>query len=99
MGGREGILALRAISGIHGGIGNLNVLGGVVGLLDKGIKGSPLSRVHDGDILATIQAMLRHRGLDSAKVFHVKGHAHQFVVAVGSVRQDDFVGNDGGHHG
>ena len=39
--------------------------------------------------------MLRVRGYDTIKVFKGKGHADQFMVADGSVRQEDFGGNDG----
>ena len=45
-------LALQAFSGIHVGIDNLDVLGGVALLLGQGDEGVPLSFVTDGDLIA-----------------------------------------------
>ena len=82
------IFALQAFSGTHVAIVNLNVLRGVSRLLDNCDKGVPLSLLTDGDLLATIH-------FDSVKIFTVKGRADRFMVADGTVRQDDSFGNDG----
>ena len=62
------------------------------------IKGStrvPLSFNKDGDLLATIHSMTKHSDVITVKVSKVKGHADQFTLDDGCVRQDDLIGNDG----
>ena len=73
---------------IHSGIDDINMLGGAANVV-------PLPLIKDGHLLATIRIVLGYRGLDPVRVSKVKGHADQFLVADGSVQQDDIVGNDG----
>ena len=89
------ILALQAYSGIHIGIDNMNVLGGVAALLSHRVPRSPLPLMKDGDLLTTIHSMLNLRGFDTVKVSKVKGHATRAMVASGDVRLEDLVGNNG----
>ena len=72
------------VSSIHIGIDNLNVLRGVASLI---CKGEPLPFVNDGDLLATVDSMIKPRGSDTVNVSKVKEHAKQFIVDGGSVRQ------------
>ena len=66
---------------------------GVSKFIDKGVEGVPLSVVKDGDLRATILAMLMCRRSDTIEVSKVKGHADQLMVAEGSDRQEDLLGN------
>ena len=54
-----------------------------------------LPLINDGDLLAAISKMMEYRGLASVNVSKAKGYADQFVVDDGSVRLEDFIGNDG----
>ena len=49
--------ALQAFSGIHIGFDNLDVLRRVAELVDKGIQGTSLPLVKDGDLLATTHSV------------------------------------------
>ena len=78
------ILAVLAFSGMHVGLDNFTVLKGVarsLGPVDKGFSPLPC---HGRDLFAII-----------CSLFRVMGYADQFMVADGSVRQEDLVGNDG----
>ena len=61
-------------------------------MIDRGIMGALHPFIKDGDLLATIHVMLGNRGPDSVNVSKVTGHADQFMVDDGSVRQDDLTG-------
>ena len=61
--------------------------------LTRRVRVSPFRQLQRwGDFLATICTMLGYRRRDSVKVSKVKGHADQFMVADGSVWQDDLEG-------
>ena len=88
-------LSCSPFSGIHVGLDNLYVLGRGVRLPGQDDKGVPLSLVTDGDLLGTIRPMLRLWVMRLSKYLRSKGHADQFMVADGSVGQEDVIGNDG----
>ena len=73
----------------------MNVLRGVAKLVDQLITGTPLLLVKDGDLLATVNSMLRLRGVETVMVSKVKGHATQVMVDNGDVRSEHLIGNDG----
>ena len=52
------VLALQTFSGIHIGIDNLYVLGDVAKFIDRGIDGTSLPLIKNGDLSATIHSML-----------------------------------------
>ena len=63
--------------------------------MPRGVTGTPLPLVTDGDLLATVNSMLCLRGVDTVKVSKVKGHAAHAMVDNGDVRLEDLIGNDG----
>ena len=46
------------------------------------------------DLLTVIERMILQRGVESVRIFKVKGHADEDMVAVGRVRVEEKVGND-----
>ena len=64
-------------------------LRGVAKLRDKGIAGTPLPLIKDGDLLAVTHSMLMLRREGTVQVSKVKGHATQAMVDMGDVRHED----------
>ena len=89
------MIAWQAFSGIHIGIDNLCVLRSVAKLIDRGIEGTSLPLVKDGDLLANIHSMFGLRGEGTVKVSEVKGPCRSGSGRWGDVRNEDRVGNDG----
>ena len=88
------ILALQTSRAVHLGVDNLGVVRHVDRFL-SGCRGSkPLELVNDGDLLLLIERMLHLRGLDTVRIFKVKGHADDGMVLRGQVRREDRLGND-----
>ena len=83
------ILALQAFPGIHIGIDHMNVIGGVAKLLDKGSADVRLPLIRDGAVFVTVLVT----GL--CQSIRGEGLTDQFMVADGSIWQNDLVGNDG----
>ena len=92
-------LALHAFSGIHVGIDNLNVLREELGCWTKATRESLFPLLEMEIFLLLFVPLMKYRGLDAVIVSEAKGHADVLMVADGSVRQDDLVGNDGADTG
>ena len=87
------ILALQSSGAVHLGVDNLSVVR-LVGRLLDGRRGPTLFElVEHGDLLLLIE-MLHLRGLDTARITKVKGHADEGMVLDGWVREVDRLGND-----
>ena len=96
-GGREGggvILPLQAMSLVHVGVDNLNVVRHVSRILSGVSRGCPLELCMDGARLTIIADFVRKRGKDSVQVAKVKGHADDCMARDGMVRALDKAGND-----
>ena len=89
------ILALQANDGVHLGADNLGVVRHVGRLLDGKTASRPAELVKDGDLILLIERMLRLRGLDTVRIYKVKGHADEALVRAGGARDLDRLGNDG----
>ena len=88
------ILALQSSSAIHTGVDNLGVVRHVGRLLDGRHGPAPFELVKDGDLLLLIERVRHLRGLDTVRIFEVKGHADEVMVLDGRVREVDRIGND-----
>ena len=88
------ILALQSSGAVHLGVENLGVVRHVGRLWDGRVGSSPIELVNDGDLLLLIERMLHCRGLDTARITEVKGHADESMVLDGRVREQDRVGNN-----
>ena len=88
------ILALQSSGAVHLGVDNLGVVRHVGRLLDGHHGSVPLELVKDGDLLLLLERMLHRRGLDTARITEVKGHADEGMVLDGRVREQDRVGNN-----
>ena len=88
------ILALQSSGAVHLGVDNLGVVRHVGRLLDGRHGPTPFELVEDGDLLLLIERMLHLRGLDTARITKVKGHADEGMVLDGRVREVDRSGND-----
>ena len=88
------ILTVQSSNAVHLGVDNLGVVRHVGRLLDGRHGPTPFERVQDGDLLLLIQRMLQLRGLGTARITKVKGHADQGMVLDGRVREIDKLGND-----
>ena len=87
------ILALQSSGAVHLGVDNLSVV--PVGRLLDGRHGPTLFQLFkDGDLLLFIERMLHLRGLGTARINEVKGHAEEGMVLHGRVREVDRLGND-----
>ena len=85
------ILALQSSGAVHLGVDNLGVVRHVGRLIDGRHGPTPFKLVKDGDLLLLIERMLRLRGLATARVTKVKGHADDGMVRVRGI---DKLGND-----
>ena len=91
------ILALQssdAVHVVHLGVDNFGVVRHIGRLLDDRHGPTPFELVNDGDLLLLIERMPCLRGLATARVTEVKGHADDGVVLEGRVREVDKLGND-----
>ena len=88
------ILALQSSGAVHLGVDNLSVVRHVRRLIDGRHGPTPFELVKDGDLLLLIKRMLQLRGLVTARVTKVKGHADEGMVLDGRVREVDRLGND-----
>ena len=88
------ILALQSSGAVHLGVDNLGVVRHVGRLLDGHHGSIPFEPVKDGDLLLLVEKMLRLRGLDTARITKVKGHADEVMVLDGRVWEVDKAGND-----
>ena len=88
------ILALQSPGAVHLGVDNLSVVRHVGRLLDGRHGPIPFELVKDGDLLLLIKKMLQLRGLATARISKVKGHADEGMVLDGRVRGVDRLGND-----
>ena len=88
------ILALQSSGAVHLGVDSLSVVRHFGRLLDGHHGSVPFELVKDGDLLFLIQRMLHLRGLDTARITKVKGHADEGMVLDGRVRGIDRLGND-----
>ena len=88
------IFAFQSSSAVHLGVDNLGC-GLTCWASACGHHGSiPLELVKNGDLLLLIGRMLHLRGLDTARITKVKGHADEGVVLDGRVREIDRLGNN-----
>ena len=88
------LVALQGCLRMHVGVDNLNVVNHISGIISGRRAGRPFSLVNDGDLLLLVQQMIRWRGSGNAAVSKVKGHADEGLVAQGSVRDIDRIGNN-----
>ena len=88
------ILALQSSTAVHLGVDNLGVVRRVGRLLDRHRGSIPFELVKDGDLLLRIDRMLHLRCLDTVRITKVKGHADQWMVLDGRVREVDSLGNN-----
>ena len=88
------ILALQCSSAVHLSVDNLNVVCHVSRILDGRVACRPFELTFDVDLLTIIERMVYQRGIQSVKISKVKGHADDDMVAVGSVRVEDKIGDD-----
>ena len=88
------ILALQSSGAVHLGVDNLSVVRHVGRLLGCHHGSLPFELVKDGDLHLLIERMLHLRGLDTARITKVEGHAVEGVVLDGRVREVDRLGND-----
>ena len=88
------ILALQSSGAVHLGVDNLGVVRHVGRLLDGHHGSFPFELVKDGDLLLLVERMLRLRGLDTARITKVKGHADEGMILDGRVWEVDKAGND-----
>ena len=79
---------------MHIGVDNLNVVNHVSNLIANRWAGRPFPLVNGGDLLISVQRMVRGRGRGNTLVTEVKGHADEGVVALGRVREVDRTGNN-----
>ena len=79
------ILALQSSGAVHLGVDNLSGVRYVGRLLDGRHGPTPFELVKDGDLLLLIERMLHLRGLDTARITKVKGHADDDMVLDGRV--------------
>ena len=86
------ILALQCSSAVHLGVDNLNVVRHVSRILEGPRR--PFELTFDGDLLTIIDRMVHQREVRSVKIYKVKGHAGDDLVAGGRVRVEDRIGND-----
>ena len=88
------ILALQSSGAFHLGVDNLSVVRHVGRLFDDRHGPTPFELVKDGDLLLSSERMLQLRGLGTARVTKVKGHADECMVLDGRVQEIDRLGND-----
>ena len=88
------ILALQSSCAVHLGVDNLGVVRHVGRLLDGCHGPVPFELVKDGDLRMLIERILHLRGLATARISKVKGHADEGMVLDGRVRGVDRLGND-----
>ena len=86
--------ALQSSGAVHLCVGNLGVVRHVGRLLDGHHGSLPFELVKDGDLLVLLERMLHLRGLNTARITKVKGHADRSMVLDGRVRELDRLGND-----
>ena len=83
------ILALQSSGAVHLGVDNLGVVRHVGRLVDDRRGHTAFELVKGGDLLLLIERMLQLRGLITARVTEVKGHADEGMVLDGRVREID----------
>ena len=76
------------------GVDNLNDVRHVSRILEGRVPCRPFELTFDGDLLTVIERMIHQRGVRSVRISKVKGHADDDMVAVGSVRVEDRIGDD-----
>ena len=87
---------MQSSGAVHLGVDNLSVVRHVGRLLDGRRGPTPFELVKDGDLLLIIERMLHLRGLDTARITEVKGHADEGMVLDGLVRESDRFGYSAG---
>ena len=93
------ILAVQSSGAVHLGVDNLCVIRHVGRLLDGRHGPTLFELVEDGDLLLLIERMLPLRGLDTARIAKVKGHADEGMVLDGRVQEIDRLGNEAADFG
>ena len=78
------ILALQADDGVHLVVDNLGVVRHVGRILDGRVSSCPCELLPDGNLLLLIDRMLHFRGLNTARISKVKGHADEAMVRAGA---------------